>query len=205
MYIQEYGDRAMGLWGSIITGLAGLAGNYLANKMATKQAESSEEYKNAFSDANKSIGMQQALAGQYTGNEGYANSLEQAGKGAGTIANQAVGLATSGARNAGMSKAQAAQMGLQSGNQAYANAFQNQQGVAQQQGLNRLNAQGNITGAYQGQAGTAQGERQSQYNRAADTMGRVSQAVGDVAKEIGQDVAEFGNKKNPATVQESVG
>ena len=175
----------MGLWvGTILSGLAGLAGNYLANKMATKQAESSQEYKNAFNQANESIGKQQTLANQYTGNEGYANSLEQAGIGAGKLANQAVGSAISGARASGMSKAQSAQMGLQSANQNYANAFQGQQGLAQQQGLNALNAQQGITGAYQGQAGQASSEKQAQYGRASDTMGRVSPAVGNIADTV---------------------
>ena len=160
MYIQEYGDRAMGLW-NFITG--GIKENF-----ANRKAKSSEEYKNAFNAANQSIGQTQNLANQYTGNEGYANTLEQAGKGAGTIANQAVGSATSGARNAGMSKAQAAQMGLQSGNQAYANAFQNQQGVAQGMGQNAISAQQGITSAQQGQAGQAASEKQAVFNRATE-------------------------------------
>lgn len=196
MFIQEYGDSKMGgLWGSIVAGLIGLAGNYLANKAAVKQGESSQEYKNAFNQANESINTTQDLADQYTGNEGYQNSLAQAGEGAGKIANAAVGQATSGARSAGMSKAQAAQMGAQTANQAYANAFQNQQGVAQGMGQNAIAAQQGITSAQQGQAGQAASERQSQYNRAADTMGRFAPAAGTVAKTAGDLTAGLGGEK----------
>lgn len=186
----------MGLWvGSILSTLAGLAGNYLANKMAVKQSQSSEEYKNAFNQGNDSIGDTQRLADQYTGNAGYQNSLEQAGQGAGKIANAAIGQATSGARNAGMSKAQAAQMGVQTGNQSYANAFQGQQGVAQGMGQNAIAAQQGITSAYQGQAGQAASERQAQYGRATDTMGRASPAVNTIAKTIGDLTAGISENK----------
>lgn len=199
MYIQEYGDRAMGLWTDVIIPgtaslVAGLGSMLAGNKMATEQAKSSQDYKNAFNAANDSITEQGKLAKQYTGNEGYANSLEQAGKGAGTIANQAVGTATSGARNAGMSKAQAAQMGLQSGNQAYANAFQNQQGVAQGMGQNAISAQQGITSAQQGQAGQAANERQAQFGRATTTMEKAMPALGDMFKPVGTDVGQIAGK-----------
>lgn len=176
----------MGLWvGSILAGLAGLAGNYLANKTSKKQAESSEEYKNAYNNANKSIGATQDLVDQYTGNAGYQNSLEQAQKGAGLLANQAVGTATSGARSAGMSKAQAAAMGNQMANQNYANAFVGQQSNAMNMGLNNITQQQGITNAYQGQAGLEQSEKQARYNRASDTMGKTSSAVGTIANVAG--------------------
>lgn len=184
MYIQEYGDRNM--WGTIIASLAPLVATYLSNKLAKKQSESSPEYKNAFNETNESIDQQQKLADQYTGNEGYENTLEQATKGAGIMANQAIGMGTSGARSAGMSKAQAAQMGLQNANQAYANAFTGQQGVAQNMGQNAVSAQQGITSAKQGQAGQAANERQAQYGRASDTMGRMASAVGDTTAKLAQ-------------------
>ena len=168
------------MWETILTALGGLASNYLANKMAVKQSESSDEYKNAFGQANESIDKTQNLADQYTGNQGYANSLNQAAIGAGKLANQAVGAATSGARNAGMSKAQAAQMGLQSANQNYANAFLGQQSNAMNMGQNAISAQQGITSARQGQAGQAASEKQSQYGRASDTMGKAGPMFGDI-------------------------
>ena len=156
-----------GFWNDIVNGIS--------RNIKNQSSESSPEYKNAFSAANESIGNTQNLANQYTGNTGYENTLAQAGKGASTLANQAVGTATSGARASGMSKAQAAQMGVQSGNNAYANAFQNQQNMAQNMGQNAISAQQGITSAQQGQAGQAASEKQATYDRARQN----AQFVGD--------------------------
>ena len=172
------------MWQTILSILGNLGGALLANKAAEKQSQSSKEYKNAFNQGNQSIEKTQGLADQYTGNAGYQNSLAQAGEGAGKIANAAIGQATSGARNAGMSKAQAAQMGAQTGNQAYANAFQNQQGVAQGMGQNAIAAQQGITSAQQGQAGQAASERQAQQGRATDVYGRIASGVGDAMTKL---------------------
>ena len=178
MYIQGYGDRIM--WGTILATLGNLAGGLIANKLATKQGESSKEYKNAFNAANESIGQTQDLANQYTGNAGYQNSLNQAAMGAGKLANAAIGQGTSGARASGMSKAQAAQMGVQNANNAYANAFQNQQSNAMNMGQNAISAQQGITSAQQGQAGKSAAERQSVYGREKDSMQNISNAIGNL-------------------------
>jgi hypothetical protein len=69
-----------------------------------------------------------------------------------------------------MSKAQAAAMGNQMANQAYANAFTGQQGVAQGLGTQAINAQQGITGSQQGQAGQAASEKQAQFGRAETTF-----------------------------------
>ena len=172
------------MWPTILLTLGNLAATALSNKLAKKQGESSPEYTNAFSEANKSIGEQKDLAEQYSGNEGYENALTEGAKGAGMIANQAAGTATSAARNQGMSKAQAAQMGLQTANQNYANALQGQQQNAMAMGQNRMTAQGNITGALQGQAGQAASETQAKYGRKADTMGRMGTAISGATKSI---------------------
>ena len=180
MYIQEYGDKTMaGFWDWINNGLK--------QNIKRQNAGSSAEYKNAFNQANESIGQTQQKVDQYTGNEGYGNTLEQAGKGAATIAGQAVGTATQGARNAGMSKAQAAAMGNQTANNVYANAFQNQQGIAQNMGQNAISAQQGITQAQQSQAGQAQSEKQATYDRArnnamlaADMVGRIGTGLGNM-------------------------
>ena len=162
----------MGLWDFVVGGIQ--------ENIKNRKAASSQEYKNAFNAANESIGQTQNLADQYTGNAGYENTLQQAGRGAGAIANQAVGAATSGARNAGMSKAQAAAMGLQSGNQAYGNAFHNQQGVVQGMGQNAISAQQGITSARQGQAGQAASEKQAVFDRA--TMNAPERQLANVAE-----------------------
>lgn len=162
----------MGLW------------NLIKTNLKNQKSSSSPEYTNAFSAANESIGNTQNLANQYTGNAGYQNSLQQAGEGARTLANQAVGTATSGARASGMSKAQAAQMGVQSGNNAYANAFQNQQGVAQNMGQNAISAQQGITSAQQGQAGQAAAEKQNVYDRARSNAQVVGSGLASVGAKL---------------------
>ena len=158
-----------GFWNDIM-------GRLRAN-ITNQRAESSPEYKNAFNAANQSIGQTQELANQYTGNAGYENSLAQAGKGAGLLANQAVGTATSGARASGMSKAQAAQMGLQNANNAYANAFQNQQNMAQGMGQNAVSAQ-------QGQAGQAASEKQAVYDRARGNANVIGSGIASLAGKL---------------------
>lgn len=168
------------MWSTILSALGPVVAGLVSNKLATKQGESSPEYKNAFNAANESVDKTQENVNQYTGNEGYRNALEQAGVGADKIANAAVGQATSGARSAGMSKAQAAQMGMQNANQAYANAFTGQQGVAQNMGQNAISAQQGITSAQQSQAGQAASEKQAGYNRKKDTFQTVSNAFGNL-------------------------
>lgn len=169
------------MWQTILSALGPVVGALIGNKLAVKQGESSPEYKNAFNAANESIGKSQTLADQYTGNAGYENSLTQAEEGASRLANAAIGQTTSAARNAGMSKAQAAQMGMQNANQAYANAFTGQQGVAQNMGQNAISAQQGITSAQQGQAGQAASEKQAKYNRQKDTMQTMSNAFSNLA------------------------
>lgn len=168
------------MWQSILSLLGNIAAPLLANKVAQKQGGSSEEYNNAFGAANESIDKTQNLADQYTGNQGYQNSLAQAGIGAGKLANAAIGQSTSAARGAGMSKAQAAAMGNQMANKTYADAFTGQQGMAQGMGNQSIAAQQGITSAQQGQAGQAASERQSQYNRKKDTFQTVANGVGNL-------------------------
>ena len=67
----------MGLWNWITNGIQ--------NNLKRRDAGSSQEYQNAFNAANQSIGRTQQLADQYTGNQGYQNSLQQAGLGAGLL------------------------------------------------------------------------------------------------------------------------
>ena len=174
MYIQEYGDRYMaGLWNWIVNGIQ--------DNINRQNAGSSPEYKNAFSAANESIDETQKKVNQYTGNEGFQNSLTQAQEGASRLANASIGQATNAARNAGMSKAQAAQMGMQNANNAYANAFTGQQNVAQGMGQNAISAQQGITSAQQGQAGQAQSEKQATYDRARQNALGIAEGVGTFA------------------------
>ena len=150
----------MGLWDTVTGGIK--------NNIKDRSSSSSKDYKNAFSQANQSIEQTQNLANQYTGNAGYENTLEQAAKGAATLANQAAGTSVQSARNAGLSKAQAAALGNQMANQAYANAFQGQQSNVMGLGQNAISAQQGITSAQQGQAGQAASEKQAVFNRATE-------------------------------------
>lgn len=161
----------MGFWNWITDGVK--------NNMLRRDAGSSAEYQNAYNAANQSIDETQKKVNQYTGNEGFQNSLAQAQEGASRLANASIGQATNAARNAGMSKAQAAQMGMQNANNAYANAFTGQQNVAQGMGQNAISAQQGITSAQQGQTGQAQSEKQNVYGRATqnDPLNRVMNAA----------------------------
>ena len=76
---------------------------------------------------------EQALS-QYSGNQGYQNALNQATKGAAVTSGQAGLAAQQSARQLGMSKAAAAQMGASQSANAYANNIANQQNMATQTG-----------------------------------------------------------------------
>ena len=162
----------MGLW------------NLITTNLKNQKSSSSPEYTNAYKRANQSIDQTQQNVNQYTGNAGYQNALSQAGQGAGLIANQAVGTATNAARNAGMSKAQAAQMGVQNANKMYADTFTGQQNAAQNMGQNAISAQQGITSAQQGQAGQAAAEKQNVYGRAAQNAQAVTDRIGSAIGNI---------------------
>ena len=83
---------------------------------------------------------EQALS-QYSGNQGYQNALNQATKGAAVTSGQAGLAAQQSARQLGMSKAAAAQMGASQSANAYANNIANQQNMATQAGQANLAGQ----------------------------------------------------------------
>ena len=83
---------------------------------------------------------EQALS-QYSGNQGYQNALNQATKGAAVTSGQAGLAAQQSARQSGMSKAAAAQMGASQSANAYANNIANQQNMATQAGQANLAGQ----------------------------------------------------------------
>lgn len=83
---------------------------------------------------------EQALS-QYSGNQGYQNALNQATKGAAVTSGQAGLAAQQSARQSGMSKAAAAQMGASQSANAYANNIANQQNIATQAGQANLAGQ----------------------------------------------------------------
>lgn len=123
------------------------------------------------------INNQKNLANQYTGNEGYENSLNQALKGSEVVANNAGNSARTSARNSGMSKAQASALGANQSSNAYGNNFTNQQSLANQSGLNALNSNQSIANMQN----TLYGNQfnKGQYNM--NLLGSGLQAVGTLA------------------------
>lgn len=80
---------------------------------------------------------------KYTGNEGYSNSLQQAGKGAQVQAAANVAQQANALRNAGQTNAGAAILASQNLANQYNNNFANQQSNAANMGFQAVNAQGN--------------------------------------------------------------
>ena len=125
---------------------------------------------------------EQALS-QYSGNQGYQNALNQATKGAAVTSGQAGLAAQQSARQSGMSKAAAAQMGASQSANAYANNIANQQNMATQSGQANLAGQlsnaglkgqfssANTQNAQMGVANTQQGIA-NQMNLASQALAR---------------------------------
>lgn len=125
---------------------------------------------------------EQALS-QYSGNQGYQNALNQATKGAAVTSGQAGLAAQQSARQSGMSKAAAAQMGASQSANAYANNIANQQNMATQAGQAGLAGQlsnaglmgqfssANTQNAQTGVANTQQGIA-NQMNLASQALAR---------------------------------
>lgn len=144
-----------------------------------------------FTNMQNVLNNQQNLNRQYTGNKGYQNTLTQGLQGANILSGKAGNEALQAARNAGMTKAQAAALGTGAASNAFGNNFMNQQQMAAQQGMNAVSAnqglsgqygnlssgQGNQAGMYGSQSGLygnlanmAQGEAQRKYGNAANNI-----------------------------------
>lgn len=145
------------------------------------QADSSEAYKNSFGQIGQNLEAQKELNKKYTGNQGYQNSIQQGLSGANVTAANAGNQATSAARNAGMNRARAAQLGAENASNAYSNNFANQQNMAANMGNQAIGANQALTSGYMGQTGLAQGEKQNVYGRAANNAG----IIRDVASGVG--------------------
>lgn len=141
---------------------------------------------------------EQALS-QYSGNQGYQNALNQAIKGASVTSGQAGLAAQQSARQSGMSKAAAAQMGASQSANAYANNIANQQNMATQAGQANLAGQlsnaglkgqfssANTQNAQMGVANTQQGIA-NQMNLASQALARQgSQMSGISAANANED------------------
>ena len=163
---------------------------------------------------------EQALS-QYSGNQGYQNALNQATKGAAVTSGQAGLAAQQSARQSGMSKAAAAQMGASQSANAYANNIANQQNMATQAGQANLAGQlsnaglmgqfssANTQNAQMGVANTQQGIA-NQMNLASQALARQgTQMSGISAANANEDARQgriWNNINNSAgTVGKAVG
>lgn len=139
--------------------------------MSNMSSNSSAGYTSAMDNYNRLNSQYEDLAKQYTGNEGYKNSLKQAALGAGQLASGMGAAIQNNARNAGLNKAQAAAMGANSMNSAYANQFNNQQNQAATQGQSALNATNQVAGNNLQGANMESQEKQNRFNRAWGNVG----------------------------------
>lgn len=144
-----------------------------------------EEYKKGASDAHNQA---YETAKATTGEEGYKKSLDLAKTGARAAAQGAVANAQQAARQAGMTRAQAATVGASQASNAYGNALAEQQGRAYGAGTDlsaaaqtRAGAQAETlgnTGSMKGnRLQTAQAERQNAWNRAWGGIGALGSAI----------------------------
>lgn len=146
--------------------------------------DTSEDYRNNYGQAKNVLNNQKNINQQYTGNAGYQNAINQGLQGAAVTAGQAGQQATQAARNAGMTKGRAANLGATQAANAYGNNFMNQQQMAAQQGMNAVSANQGLAGQYQGLANQALAEQQARRQQAANVMQTGLNALGAVGSFI---------------------
>lgn len=160
------------------------------------KSDSTQEYKDAMSGfqnasdkVQSNLETQSNLNNQYTGNTGYANSLQQGMQGAALTAGQAGANAVRAARNTGMSGARAAALGAQQAADAYGNNILSQQSLAGNMGQSAVTAnqdltgqQMNLAGQKLNEAGMQQSEAQNKFNRANKGLDRISGVLGNIGK-----------------------
>lgn len=151
--------------------MAGILGNYF-------NTDTSEDYKNNYGLAQGVLNNQKNINQQYTGNAGFNNAINQGLQGAAVTAGQAGQQATQAARNAGMTKGRAANLGASQAANAYGNNFMNQQQMAAQQGMNAVSANQGLAGQYQNLANQALAEQQARRQQAANVMQTGINALG---------------------------
>lgn len=142
---------------------------------------SSSSPTNGIKQYDTALKNQKGAVNQYTGNTGYQNTLNQAKQGAAMTAGLAGQQSQQAARNAGMSKAQAAMMGANTAASAYGNNFANQQGLVAGLGQQAVSGAQGITGATQYIPSYEQQAKQAEYNRAQQNL----QTIGNIAGNIG--------------------
>ena len=141
-----------------------------------------EDYKTAYNQTNDLLQNQKNLNKQYTGNAGYNNAINQGLTGAAVTAGQAGQQATQAARNAGMTKGRAANLGASQAANAYGNNFANQQGMAMNAGNAAISANQGLANQYQGLANLAQSEAQRKFGNSAQQIGTIGNVLGNVGQ-----------------------
>ncbi len=177
----------------------------MASLFENLKSGSSNEYTQGIQQYGNALTNQQGAVNKYTGNTGYQNALEQAKQGAAMTAGLAGQQSQQAARNAGMSKAQAAMMGANTAASAYGNNFNNQQNMAMNAGNSAVSGLQGVTGATQFLPSSAMQEKNNQYNRATQNLATIGQIAGNIGgaliglsdermKEIVDDAQErYGN------------
>lgn len=115
---------------------------------------------------------------QYTGNEGYKNSLTQAGEGAQIAANNIFAQQKNALRNAGQTNSGAAILAANNVANQYANQLANQQSMAANMGNQAVSAQ------EQNASLNLQGDQQ-RYQNNWNNVGQSLQLAGTAAQTIG--------------------
>lgn len=132
--------------------------------------------------ANKDRNALNSSSNQYTGNEGYQNSLNQGKIGAQEAAKGAQAQASTAYRNTGMTKSQAAAMAGQQNASAYLNSLSDQQSKAYQAGMDNVSVQkgklDNSTNAMTSFANAYGGQKQAESNFHKDIAGAGATAIG---------------------------
>lgn len=142
--------------------------------------QESKDYRSGMNQAETSLNNQSEINKQYTGNQGYQNSIQQGLTGANVTAGQAGQQAQKAARNSGMSKSAAAALGSSNAANAYGTNFANQQNAALNTGNMAVNANQNLTGQYLNKAGLGLNQQNQKYGQAASTIGTIGNMIGNV-------------------------
>lgn len=177
----------------------------MASLFENMKSDSSTGYKQGMDQYGNALTNQGQAVNKYTGNAGYQNALKQAKQGAALTSGLAGQQAQMTARNAGMSKAQAAMMGANSAASAYGNNFTNQQNLATNAGNQNVYGMQGLTSATQFIPSSQQAEKQYQYDRARQNLATIGQTASNIGgtliglsdermKEIVDDAQErYGN------------
>ena len=155
--------------------------------MSANMSSTNSGYQSAYSQYQQAMQDYKETASKNTGEAGYRKSVQMGSQGANTVAGGAQQQAQNAYRNAGMSKAQAANLGAGQGSQAYQQNFSNQQQQGANQLANEVTAKGNSANQASTAAQMQQQEGQNRYNRAwgnlGNTMGIVGSLVGAASDE----------------------